>query len=323
MSSVQFPDKANHCNASRRITEHPSLNEQAYRNLVSGETAGLPAAMARAGLAVMSCGYRGAIALRNAAFDVGWRTVRKADVPVISVGNLTTGGTGKTPIVALIVQCLQQLGRRPAIISRGYGSVDGQANDEKIVLERLCLGVPHEQNASRYLAAKAVTAGNSPDVIVMDDGFQHRQLHRDLDIVLIDATNPFGYGHLLPRGLLREPVSALKRADIVLITRSDMVPFEQLEQIRRQVCKASEKLVDHICRVEFRATGLIDGAGQRFPLSQFTGQPVMLVSGIGNPDAFETTCRREKDPAGCHGDSWPQPTKTRIYPHDFFPVRLE
>lgn len=241
---------------------------------------------------MLSFGYRGAVAVRNSMFDAGWKTVQRAILPVVSVGNLTTGGTGKTPIVAFIVQSLQHHGQRPAMISRGYGSVDGQPNDEKLVLERLCPGVPHEQHASRYQAAQIVAAGNSVDVIVMDDGFQHRQLHRDLDIVLIDATNPFGYGHLLPRGLLREPVSALRRADIVMITRADMVPVEQLDEMKRQVCRASEKLTDRIYRVEFRATGLIDGAGQRFPLNQFTGQPIMLVSGIGNPNAFEATCRR-------------------------------
>ena len=178
--------------------------------------------MARGGLGLVSLGYRIVIALRNVLFDCGLRKPRRVAVPVISVGNLTTGGTGKTPVVALIVELLVQLERRPAIISRGYRSVDGEANDEKRVLERLCPGIPHEQNRSRFQAAESLLQKSARDIIVMDDGFQHRQLHRDFDIVLIDATNPFGYGSLLPRGLLREPLSALRRADLVLITRADM-----------------------------------------------------------------------------------------------------
>jgi tetraacyldisaccharide 4'-kinase len=279
-------------NTSSRNAEHSGLNEQAYRNLVSGRTAGLTAALARSGLLILSFAYRGIIGMRNAMFDAGLRTIRRTSVPVISVGNLTTGGTGKTPIVALVVHELQQSGRSPAIISRGYRSVDGQANDEKLVLERLCPGVPHEQGASRDRAAQILIARDSIDVIVMDDGFQHRQFSRNLDIVLIDATNPFGYGHLLPRGLLREPLSSLRRADCVLITRADMVSDEQVNQIEQKVRQAAPQLADRIDRVTFNPTGLIDGTGQRFPLSQFTGKPVLLISGIGNPDAFEATCLR-------------------------------
>ncbi len=268
------------------------MNEQAFRNLVSGKTVGLSAALARSGLVILSFAWRLIIHLRNAMFDAGWRTIRRVDIPVISVGNLTTGGTGKTPIVSLVVQQLQQSGRSPGIISRGYRSVDGQANDEKLVLERLCPGVPHEQHASRIQAAQVLMEGHSVDVIVMDDGFQHRQFHRNLDIVLIDATNPFGYGYLLPRGLLREPLSSLRRSDVVLITRADMVSAEDLNEIEQQVRDVAPQLGEHIYRVEFQATSLIDGTGQRFALSHFADQPALLISGIGNPEAFETTCLR-------------------------------
>ena len=236
--------------------------------------------------------YCAAIALRNAGFDLAIREPRRVDVPVISVGNLTTGGTGKTPVVALVVQILQQQDRIPGIISRGYRSVDGQGNDEKRVLERLCPGVPHEQNSSRYAAARKLIGTTDIDTIVMDDGYQHRQLHRELDIVLIDATNPFGYDHLLPRGLLREPLTALKRADVVLITRSDMVAESVLAKIEERVRKIAPKLTDRIGRVEFRPSGLIDGHGQRCMVEELRDQPVMLVSGIGNPEAFAETCRK-------------------------------
>jgi len=274
------------------VIESPHLNETAFRNLVSSKTTGIPASMARAGLATLSVGYRGVIALRNAMFDLGWRKPQRVSVPVISVGNVTTGGTGKTPIVALIVQLLQHRGFQPAIISRGYGSVDGEPNDEKRVLERLCPDVPHEQNRSRYIAARRVTESKPIDVIVMDDGFQHRQFHRDLDVVLIDATCPFGYDRLLPRGFLREPPASLKRADAILITRSDMVSEKRLDEIIARVRRVASCPDERICQIDFRATGLINRAGQRSPLRDYSTTPVMLVSGIGNPDAFEDTCRR-------------------------------
>jgi tetraacyldisaccharide 4'-kinase len=267
------------------------LNEQAFRNLVSKKTTGLWATMARSGLGILSLGYRSVIALRNSMFDCGLRKPRRVAVPVISVGNLTTGGTGKTPVVAMIVELLVQQQRRPAIVSRGYGSVDGEANDEKRVLERICPGIPHEQNRSRFHASESALQASSPDVIVMDDGFQHRQLHRDLNIVLIDATNPFGYGSLLPRGLLREPLSSLQRADMVLVTRADMVLEEGLSSIEQQIARSAPHLANRIYRIAFRPTGFISGAGQRFSLTDIAGQSVILVSGIGNPEAFESTCR--------------------------------
>jgi tetraacyldisaccharide 4'-kinase len=268
------------------------LNEQVFLNLISGKTHGILAGIGRLGLTILEPVYRAAIGLRNAGFDSGIRKPRRVNAPVISVGNLTTGGTGKTPVVALVVQILQQQGGIPGIISRGYRSVDGQANDEKRVLERLCPGVPHEQNSSRYEAARKLISTSDIDTIVMDDGYQHRQLHRELDIVLIDATNPFGYDHLLPRGLMREPLTALKRANVVLITRSDMVAESELAAIEGRVRKIVPKLTDRIGRVEFRPTGLIDGQGRRYSVEELSDQSVMLVSGIGNPEAFADTCRK-------------------------------
>ena len=288
--STKIPRKIATRNAQN--IEFRRLNEQVFLNLISGKTHGILAGIGRLGLAILEPVYRAAIGQRNAGFDLGIRKPRRVNAPVISVGNLTTGGTGKTPVVALVVQILQQQNRIPGIISRGYRSVDGLANDEKRVLERLCPGVPHEQNSSRYEAACKLISTTDIDTIVMDDGYQHRQLYRDLDIVLIDATNPFGYDHLLPRGLLREPLTALKRADVVLITRSDMVAESVLAAIEQRVRKIVPKLADRIVRVEFRPSGLIDGQGHRYTFEELSDQPVMLVSGIGNPEAFAETCRK-------------------------------
>src|SRR5262249_5942270 len=144
----------------------------------------------------------------------------RAPVPVVSVGNLTVGGTGKTPCVEYVARFYRQLDRRAAILSRGYGSAGGH-NDEALLLEENLPDVPHLQGADRVALAAAAVEELESEVLILDDGFQHRRLVRDLDVVLVDASNPWGYGYLLPRGLLREPKSSLRRASVVLLTRCD------------------------------------------------------------------------------------------------------
>ncbi len=230
--------------------------------------------------------YRGAVRLRNRAYDL--RRVRICDpgVPVVSVGNLTTGGTGKTPVVAWIVNRLRELGATPGILSRGYRSLDGAENDEKRLLDRLCPGVPHIQNRDRVAGAVAAVTEHGCSVLVLDDGFQHRRLKRQLDIVLIDAVNPWGYGRLLPRGLLREPPASLGRADLVLITRSDQVSTAELAATRTEIRRHTNA---HVIRSRFAATGLINAEGVRRPLDVLSQQRAAAFCGIGNPEGFRRT----------------------------------
>src|SRR5262249_10280904 len=152
--------------------------------------------------------------------DWGWKQQRRASVPVVSVGNLTLGGTGKTPCVEYVARFYRERDKRVAILSRGYGAEEGH-NDEALVLEANLTDVPHLQAADREALAAVALEELESEVLVLDDGFQHRRLARDLDLVLIDATNPWGHGYLFPRGLLREPVSGLRRADAVILTRCD------------------------------------------------------------------------------------------------------
>ncbi len=268
------------------------MDEAAFRRLISGQRTGATADVLRIALRTASLAYGAAIGLRNALYESGLKRIHQADVPVISVGNLTTGGTGKTPIVALVCRMLQQFGCSPGIISRGYRSVDGLANDEKHVLALECPDVPHEQNPDRGEAARTVVREHAVDVLVMDDGFQHRRLHRNLDIVLIDAMNPFGFRHLLPRGLLREPLSAMRRADAALITRSDLVSESDLMAIQATLLQTAPGLDGRILRVAFRPTGVLSVTRHRSELSSVDDQPVFLMTGIGNPEAFAATCRR-------------------------------
>jgi tetraacyldisaccharide 4'-kinase len=260
------------------------MDEASFKAIVSGERRGLAASLLRSTLAVASVPYGFGMRLRNAAFDRGWKPSHRTGMPVISIGNVTTGGTGKTPLVAFIVEWLRKHGRRPAILSRGYRSLDGQANDEKLVLDRLCPGVPHIQNRDRIAGAKTAITQHSVDALVLDDAFQHRRIARDLDIVLIDALNPWGYGHLLPRGLLREPITALRRAGLVVVTRSDQATPAMLQDIASRVRGVG--CIAPIVETAFPATQVVSNTAAPRPLEDFRGQRVVAFCGIGNPTAF-------------------------------------
>jgi len=263
--------------------------EQRFLELIAEPPRSLTDRLLRGLLRMVSWGYGSGVAFRNSLFDFGLKPSHAAPVPVISVGNLTTGGTGKTPVVAMLVHLLKEAGHRPGIISRGYRELDEGGNDEARVLELLCPDTPHVQNRDRVLAARQVTASDGAgndgcSMIIADDAFQHRRLKRDLDIVLIDALNPWGHDALLPRGLLREPVSGLRRADIVILTRADLVD----ESARTGIWKVVEANNQVAARVElsFAPVGLVDKAGNQHAVDD---SGVLAFCGIGNPDGFRKT----------------------------------
>lgn len=266
-------------------------SDDSWKDIITGQRRGPVAAGLRGLLRVASLGWNGITAGRNACFDHGWLRTTRAAVPVISIGNLTTGGTGKTPMVATVVRLLQQLNRRPGIISRGYRADSSGTNDEWRVLQHLCPDVPHLQNPDRVAAASEIIARHQVDVIVLDDGFQHRRIGRDLDVVLIDSTNPFGGEALLPRGLLRESMNGLRRADQVIITRCDQVSSSRLTEIEAQISAAARQHQGRVLRVSFQPTALLDLAGEALPLDQIAGQRAMILTAIGNPQGFVETCR--------------------------------
>ncbi|MEM8781353.1 MAG: tetraacyldisaccharide 4'-kinase [Planctomycetota bacterium] len=208
--------------------------------------------------------------------------------PTVSVGNLTAGGTGKTPMVAALVERLVQLGHRPAVLMRGHtpGSTpDGSASDEAALLaDLLPSDTPVEPDPSRSAAAQRVLE-RDPKVscFVLDDGFQHRQVKRDLDLVLIDATRPFGFDRLLPRGLLREPVSALRRADAVIVTRADQIDPEPLDRLGRRIAEHHGRPpIAHATH----AWSSLRLAQEHRPITELADHDVFGVAGIGNPAAF-------------------------------------
>ncbi|MCG3134843.1 MAG: Tetraacyldisaccharide 4'-kinase [Planctomycetes bacterium] len=253
-----------------------------YRRVISGEAHGIGPALARGALSVLSVPYGAAARFRDA-----WKSGDEVavDMPVISVGNLTAGGTGKTPVVSMIVDDLVRRGRRPVVLSRGYKACEGQASDEAQVLARRHPGVLHVHSADRLAGADRIVAAQLGDVIVLDDGFQVRNLHRDLNVCCIDATNPWGYGSVLPRGLLREPPSALYRARPVLVTRTELVAPAVVDEIRSEVLRHSPYATVLVSRMAF--TKLTDAAGAPAGSpSDLAGRRVRLASGIGNPKAF-------------------------------------
>lgn len=260
---------------------------RAWRRVISGEAHGPGAAVARGALSVLSVPYGWAASLKDM---VGSGGGVDAGLPTISVGNLTAGGTGKTPVVSLVVGELVKRGRRPVILSRGYRAKEGEPNDEARLLARKHPGVLHLQGRDRVALARHAADAKLGDVLVLDDGFQYTALRRRLDICCVDATNPFGYEHVLPRGLLREPLAALYRARPVLITRAELAPAGRLDEIRREVLRHNEHA--RIVVSEMRCTHTTDAAGaHRADASDLAGKRVLLASGIGNPAAFAGNVR--------------------------------
>jgi tetraacyldisaccharide 4'-kinase len=234
------------------------------------------------------CALRPLIALRGALYDRGALPVARLPVPVLAVGNLTAGGTGKTPLVAHLVGWCRARGLACAVLSRGYRGVDGR-NDEA----ELIAGCPVVCDGDRVAGGRAAIAMGAR-ALILDDGFQHRRLHRELDIVVVDATRPWGDpaggpGALLPLGYLREPRSALARAGIIALSRGEEVAPQALARLRAELAGFRAPLVE--LREDDPHLRPIDG-GERARADSLRGRPVLLVSGIGNPAAFESAAQR-------------------------------
>jgi tetraacyldisaccharide 4'-kinase len=255
--------------------------------LTRDERRGPVAAVARAGLRMAVVPYAAAVRTRNALYDAGWCRAGRAAVPVVCVGNLTVGGTGKTPAVEWVARFLRdRLDRSVCVLSRGYGAAGGP-NDEAMVLEENLPDVPHLQGADRLALARTAVEELEADALVLDDGFQHRRLARDLDVVLIDASRPLSREYLLPRGRLREPVGGLRRAGVAVLTRTDQAPADepadrQRDWLRRRFPELPVALAVHE-PVE------LAGEGRTEPVDSLRGRTVGAFCGIGNPAAFRRT----------------------------------
>jgi tetraacyldisaccharide 4'-kinase len=257
-----------------------------YLALVQGARRGPCPGLLRLLLWIASLFYGLAVRLRNLAYARGWKRSFRVEVPVVSVGNLTVGGTGKTPCVEHVADFYRRRDLRVAILSRGYGSESGGLNDEGLVLSENLPDVPPLQGADRVALARTAIDELESEVLVLDDGFQHCRLARDLDIVLIDATLPWGHGYLLPRGLLREPPSSLRRADAVVLTRCDQVEADDLAALRQRIAQLAPGVM--VAETEHHAEELIN-EGATEDLALLCDRPVAAFCGLGNPEAFRRT----------------------------------
>lgn len=255
-----------------------------FRELVSGRRVGAAATLFRTALRWAEVPYGCAVGVRNWAYDRGWKPTVRVAAPVVSIGNLTTGGTGKTPLAAWIVRWAQRAGLRVVLVSRGYGSRLGAANDEALELAAQLPELIHLQQVDRVAAAERAIAEFGAQLVLLDDGFQHRRLRRDLDIVLLDALEPFGFDHLLPRGLLRESVAGLRRAHLVGLSRANLVSPAQREAVRRRVQALAPQAAWF--ELSHEVVALRRSNGQERPWRELVGQPVAAFAGIGNPDGF-------------------------------------
>ncbi len=272
--------------ANPAIAEAPAANHT-ERVARSGPLPGpLGRAFARA--------YRAEIGRRNARFDRG-EGVARLDRPVISVGNLSVGGTGKTPMVAWIVRVLLDAGRKPCVAMRGYRAKGG-ISDEAAIYQKLFMELPIVAQPDRVQGLRELfdrPIGRAIDTVVLDDGFQHRKIARELDIVLVDASrSPFDDA-LLPAGWLREPVGSLARAGGVVLTHAELATGEAIERLSAQVEAAGGGGPVAVTRHAWTGLDVQRRSGEeRHELDWLGGQRVLAVCAIGNPDAFLAEARR-------------------------------
>ena len=288
--------------------------EQKWKRLVSGNDTTWRRYIVWPILIVLGKIYGGIVSLRNAMYKNGYCKRYWPGCYVISVGNITVGGTGKTPVVALLSQALSKGGRKVAIVSRGYKSqspslrfrlkhrdfsnktkvvCDGKnlllspkiAGDEPYMLAQELKNVVVVTDPDRVRGARYAMREFGVDTIILDDGMQHLRMRRQKDIVLVDANCPFGYGRILPAGLLREPIEGLERADHIFITKSENLTEEKYEDLVADI-RFYNKNAD-ILTCQYEPDKLISvHTDKESPVSLLKDLPIMVVTGIAQPEGF-------------------------------------
>ncbi|MDR0335565.1 MAG: tetraacyldisaccharide 4'-kinase [Planctomycetaceae bacterium] len=275
------------------------IDANTFRELVSGQQQGLAARAVRGLLNLLELPYFSVTLLRNFFYDSGVLPTYQLPIPIISVGNLTLGGTGKSPLVAWLGRFFLDQELQPGIISRGYGQSGNGVNDEFLELAFRLPSVSHRLNRNRIAAAQDFLDSGNIDLLILDDAFQHRRIARNLDIVLLDALQPFGYEHIFPRGMLRESVTSLRRANVVFLSRADLIDETQRRKIRDRV----QILAPNILWGEIvhepqsllsisknhTETQTQNQTKTETEISAIRGKRILAFCGIGNPNAFRQT----------------------------------
>jgi tetraacyldisaccharide 4'-kinase len=272
------------------------LSHDSIHRIFDGTDRSLKGRSLRGITAVAEPFYAAVMRTRNLFYARGIFQSHLLGRPTISVGNITTGGTGKTPVVGWLAARLRDAGRRPAILLRGYRASEVGISDEQQVLDRtLNLGsmqsIPVRANPDRIQSAtQLLNEQANIDTFVLDDAFQHRKARRNFDLVLISATEPFGFGHVLPRGMLRESMDGLKRADAFLITRCSQADEKSLQEIQTELARYQPEAP--IYRADHVHTAIRSGAsGERMPIESLSGKKFYAFTGIANPAAFDQQLR--------------------------------
>jgi tetraacyldisaccharide 4'-kinase len=272
--------------------------EAYFRDLVEGRRRGVADRMLLALLTVISFPYSLILRLRALAYKTGVLRSYRLPRPVVAVGNLTVGGTGKTPMTTYLARWFMARGKRVAVLSRGYGGSlegsirivsdgnsillsPGESGDEPYLLATSLPGLIVVIGADRYRAGLLAQERLNPDIYILDDGFQHLRLKRDLNILLLDRARPFGNGLTLPAGMLRESKSAVGRADLVIYTRCDG-------------CEPSDRAGKPFCAASHRLTGVTPAAGgAQLPFADFARKRATAFAGIADPASFFDALERE------------------------------
>ncbi len=262
-----------------------------FYSLMIDEASGPAAAALKLLLYGLSFDYASVLSLMKFLLKRGIIRSYRPKCKVISVGNITLGGTGKTPLTIGIARKFKEKGKKVVILTRGYmKDRNTGVADEAEVFKSLLNGVPVIVGRDRIASAMEAEKKYAPDVILLDDGFQHWRLERDIDLVSVSADNPFGNGKLLPRGILREPVSALKRADIIVVTK--VLP-EEASQGRAEILKDRIKSINpgvSIFSASYRPQRLYDAeGGSEAAIDCLNNKSVALLCAIGDPASFEDT----------------------------------
>jgi tetraacyldisaccharide 4'-kinase len=277
--------------------------DRCWLRIVRGDLCRPTDRLAAAGLRALSWGYGAALRAHLAGYRLGLARRTRLPAMVVSIGNLTVGGTGKTTSCLAVACWLRDQGRRVAVLSRGYQSLaEGKAlvvstgegpltgveaaGDEPYLMAQSLPGVSVVVGRDRRRTGAMAVGSLGADAIVLDDGFQYQRLARDLDIVLVDALAPFGYDALIPRGLLREPVSHLARAHAIWLTHCDLVEPEARAAVRARVRRAAPEA--RLWETRHAPVALQRlGSEERLAPEALRGRRVCGLSGLGNPESFE------------------------------------